>query len=440
MTTTFVPGDLSESDVLALSNERGEPDWLRDRRQEAFKAFTDLEWPHKKMEAWRMTDPARFDFEQPVVREPGPAPEHVASMVAGAGERAASAVLSDAGLRDVDPGDAGVVIADLSQAAAGDRAEIVQAELGTTVTAAEGKFEALSLAAFTCGALVYVPPEVQLDQPITLTVHVDAPGTHLPRVLVVADHHAQAQVYVVFSGEAQATVVDAVEMVAREGASLDVVTAQQWGLGVSQISTRRGRVDRDGHYRHLEVTLGGGIVYLRPDVELAGEGASGELLGVYFVETGQHVEHRSLIHHTASHTSSEALYKGALQGACRAAWYGNIRIEPGARQTSSDETNRNLILTDDARADSIPWLEILTSDVAGCGHHSSIGQIDELHLFYLESRGIPRVEALQMLVFGFFSEVTDRIELPGVTDVVLEEISGTIDREAMVLTDPRRTG
>jgi Fe-S cluster assembly protein SufD len=439
VTTTFAPGELSEADVLALSSERGEPDWLRDRRQEAFKAFADLEWPHKRMEAWRMTDPARFDLANPVVRDAGPAPAQPASIVRGAGDAAASAVLSDTGLCEVDPGDTGVVIADLSQAADGERADVVQAELGHTV-GAEGKFEALSLAAFTGGALVYIPPEVELDRPVTLTVHVDAPGTHLPRVLVVADHHAHASVYVAFTGNAEATVVDGVEMVARQGANLDVVTAQQWGLEVDQISTRRGRAGRDARYRHLEATLGGGIVYLRPDVELAGEGAAGELLGVYFVETGQHVEHRSLIDHTASHTSSEALYKGALQGDCRAAWYGNIRIEANAKQTSSDETNRNLILTDDARADSIPWLEILTSDVAGCGHHSSIGQIDELQLFYLESRGIPRAEALQMLVFGFFSEVTDRIELPGVTPVVLEEIASTIDREAIVLTDPRRSG
>lgn len=437
--TTFAPAELSESDVLALSAERGEPDWLRDRRQEAFKAFADLEWPHKKMEAWRMTDPARFDFGRTAVREAGPAPAEPASIVAGAGELAASAVLSDGGLRDVDVGDSGVVIADLSEAAAGGQAEVVQAELGQTV-GAEGKLEALNLAAFTAGALVYVPPRVELERPVALTVHVDAAGAHLPRVLVVADRQSAASVYVAFTGDAEATVIDAVEMVARDGAALDVVTGQLWGSSVGHVSTRRGRAGRDARYRHLEATLGGKTVYLRPDVELAGEGATGELLGVYFVETGQHVEHRSLIHHTASHTSSDSLYKGALQGACRAAWYGNIRIEPHAKQTSSDETNRNLILSDDARADSIPWLEILTSDVAGCGHHSSIGQIDELQLFYLQARGISRSKALEMLVFGFFSEVTDRIDLPGITETVLDELAASIDSEALVLTDPRRGG
>lgn len=439
MTATFVPGELSESDVLALSGDHREPDWLRDRRQEAFKAFSDLDWPNKKMEAWRMTDPKRFDLTRSVVRQAGPTPAETASVVAGAGELAASAVLSDAGLRDVDVGDSPVVIRDLSEAAAGEHAHIVEAELGQTV-GAEGKFEALSLAAFSAGAFIYIPPDTEVDRPIALTVHVDADGTHLPRVLVVADRHAKASVYVAFTGDAQATVIDTAEFVARDGAALDVVTAQQWALTVDQVSTRRGRVGRDARYRHLEVTLGGKTVYLRPDIELAGEGGAGELHGVYFVEGGQHVEHRSLIHHTASHTSSESLYKGALQGDCRAAWYGNIRIEPQAKQTTSDETNRNLILSDDARADSIPWLEILTSDVAGCGHHSSIGQIDEIQLFYLQARGIPRGEALKMLVYGFFREVTDRIELPGVTDTVLAELATSIDSNAIVLTDPRRAG
>lgn len=436
--TTFSPKQLTEHDVLALSAARDEPEWLRDRRQEAFKAFADLEWPHRKIEAWRMTDPRRFDFERPAVVDPGPAPDAPPSIVAGAGELAASAVLSDAGLRDVEAGDAGVVIAELSEAASGEHAEVVRAELGRTV-GAEGKTEALSLAAFTTGALVYVPPETELDRPIALTIHVDAAGSHLPRVLVVADHHAKASVYVTFTGDVEATVTDVVEAVARDGASLDLLTAQQWGLSVDQVSTRRGRVERDGTYRHLEVTLGGKTVYLRPDLQLAGDGGTGELLGVYFVETGQHVEHRSLVHHEGSHTVSNALYKGALQGKCRAAWYGNIRIEPNARQTTSDETNRNLILSDEARADSIPFLEILTSDVAGCGHHSSIGQIDEIQLFYLESRGVPRFEALQMLIFGFFREVTDRADLPGVTEVVLGEIADTIDRDTIVLTDPRRS-
>jgi Fe-S cluster assembly protein SufD len=216
------------------------------------------------------------------------------------------------------------------------------------------------------------------------------------------------------------------------------VTAQDWGPQVDHLASHTGYVGANADYRHLEVTLGGGTVYITPDVHLSQPGGSAELLGVYFTDTGQHVEHRSLIHHDASQTTSELVYKGALQGDSHATWYGNIRIEPHARATASDETNRNLILTDLARADSIPFLEIENSDVVRCGHHSSMGQVDELQLFYLESRGIPRDEAARLLVFGFFKEVTDRIDLPGVTEAVLAEIEVAIRTGPTTLMHQRR--
>src|SRR5690606_27661663 len=162
---------------------------------------------------------------------------------------------------------------------------------------------------------------------------------------------------------------------------------------VSHVTTHRARVGRDADYRHLELTLGGGTVYVRPDVWLAGQGGNAELLGVYFATGEEKFEHRSLIFHDGSHTTSDYVHKGALQDRAHATWFGNIRIDAGAKNTHSDETNRNLILSPGAKADTVPFLEILTADVAACGHHSSVGQIDELQLFYLESRGIPRDEA-----------------------------------------------
>jgi len=436
--TPFTPKELTEQDVLALSAAREEPDWLRDRRQEAFKAFADFAWPHRKMEAWRMTDPRRFDLERPVALADGPSPSAPSSIVAAAGELAASATLSDAGLRDVEVGESGVEILDLSQASQGPRADVVKESLGAAV-GAEGKFEALNLAAFTAGALVHLPAELIVDRPISLTVHVDAEGTHIPRILITTGHHARGSVYVTFTGDADATVIEALEVVVGDEARIDLVTAQQWGDRVDQIATRRGTVQRDASYRHLDAQLGGKTSYIRPDVHLAGQGADGELLGVSFADAGQHFETRSELRHDASNSHAEALYKGTLQGESRSVWYGNIRIEPHAKQCTSEETGRYLILTDHARADPLPFLEILTSDVQGCGHHSSVGQIDELQLFYLLSRGIPRRAALRMLIFGFFSEVTERIDLPGVTEAVLGEVADSIDEEAIVLSDPRRT-
>ena len=439
--TEFSIKGLTEQDVVALSAGYGEPDWLRDRRLEAYKAFADLDWPHKRVEEWRRTDPARFDLERPVQTDSGEPPADVSRLLGSARDVAASITVVDGGVHAAqlapEAAAQGLVVTDFATAAV-EHADVVREHLGSVVGAAT-KFDAYALAAFTGSVLVHVPANVALADPIAVRIHVSRPGAVTPRVLIVLGNHAEAKVYVDHTGAADATVVEVVEVVAGAGARADLVTAQDWGDAVDHIGVHKGRVLRDARYRHLEVTLGGKTVYLRPDVKLDGEGADGELLGVYFTDAGQHVEHRSLIHHNASHTTSESVYKGALQGRSRAVWYGNIRIEPHAKGTTSDETNRNLILTDGARADSIPFLEILTSDVVGCGHHSSVGQLDEQHLFYLESRGIPRHQAVRMLVFGFFAEVTDRIDLPGVTETVLAEIEHEIEQGDLALMDPRRS-
>ncbi|MPZ88903.1 MAG: Fe-S cluster assembly protein SufD [Nitriliruptorales bacterium] len=433
--------ELTEADVLAISGRLGEPSWLRDRRQEAFKAFSDLQWPHNRIEEWRYTDPRRFDFSRPILDAAGSAVARTDGIVGAVREQVAAGIgIVDSGVTEavVTPEAAaqGVVVTDLATAAR-EHERVVRDALGRAV-GPERKFDALNLAAFTAGVLVYVPADVELADPIAVTVQASGPGAFLPRVLVALGPHARASVYVDHFGDAETTVVEVIEAVLAEGSRLDCVTAQDWGSSVDHLGAHKGWVGSNAEYRHLEVTLGGKTVYLTPDAEMAQAGATAELLGVYFTDTGQHIEHRSLIHHNASNTSSESVYKGALQGESFASWYGNIRIEAHAKATASDETNRNLILSDGARVSSIPFLEILCSDVVRCGHHSSVGQVDEVQLFYLESRGIPRDEAARLLVFGFFKEVTDRIKLPGVTDVVLAEIEGEIRSGPITLMDQRR--
>jgi len=389
---------LTELQVIALSEARQEPSWLLERRLEAYKAFVDLEWPDNRVEEWRYTDPRRLDLTRPLV---------------DGGDIAAQAPAQ------------GVVISDLATAARTHEA-VVRDALGSAVDLGR-KFAAGNLAAFTEGLFVHVPAEVELDEPIRVTVEAAADGALLPRVLVVLGAHAKATVLLDHVGDADATVVEVVEAVLREGARLQLVTTQHWGPRVDHLGAHTGRVGANADYRHFEATLGGKTVYLTPDVELAEPGGNAELLGVYLTDDGRHVEHRSLIHHDASNTTSDSIYKGALQGDSFASWYGNIRIERHAKATASDETNRNLILGAGARASSIPFLEILCSDVVRCGHHSSVGQMDELQLFYLESRGIPREAAVRMLVFGFFKEVTDRVGVPAVADGVLAELSRAIE-------------
>ena len=440
MSITF--GGLTEDDVLAISAAYSEPEWLRDRRLEAFKAFSDLPWPTGEQEAWRYTNPKRFDLTRPVLTDSGFVPARTGGIVAALGEEIAGLVrIVDGGVVGTSLGgqaeDQGIVVADLASAAR-DHADVVREALGTAVGADE-KFDALNLAAFTAGAFVYVPAGVELELPLVVTVQVSQPGAVAPRILVVLGDNARANVYIDHAGDAEATVIEVVEVVLGRGAQAHVVSAQDWGTGVAHLGTHTGLVGSNADYRHLEATLGGTTVYLRPDVRLDHPGGNAEMLGVYFADQGQQIEHRSLIHHNASHTSSDLIYKGALQGDSRATFYGTIRIEEHAKATVSDETNRNLILTDLAKADSIPVLEILNSDVVRCGHHSSVGQVDELQMFYLESRGIPREEAARLLVFGFFAEVTDRIKLPGITETVLAEVEDQIRSGPTALMNQRRS-
>jgi Fe-S cluster assembly protein SufD len=431
--------DLTEQDVLALSAEGNEPDWLRDRRQEAFKAFADMAWPDVRVEEWRYTDPRRFDLGRPILDANGSAVGAIGSVTAAVGDGVAlRAHVADGRFSGVDiHADERATVTDLAAAAQGEYADLVRAYLGSVVGSDE-KFAALNLAAFTGGVVVVVPDEVEIDRPIIVTVQAVRDGAILPRLLVVVGRNAKATIYVDHTGDAAATVVEVVEVIVAEGGIAHVMSAQDWGPRVDHLGIHTGLVQRNGNYRHLEVSLGGRTVYVRPDVRLDHPGGNAELLGVYFCDEGQQIEHRSLIHHNASHTTSELVYKGALQGDSRATFFGNIRIAPHAKGTSADQTNRNLILTDKARADSIPFLEIENSDVVRCGHHSSVGQIDEIQLFYLESRGISREEAARLLVFGFFADVTDRIDLPGVTQAVLAEVEREIRSGPTALMDQRR--
>ena len=403
------PRSLTEQDVLAISEAAGDPTWLRDRRLEAFKAFSDLEWPTVRDEDWRFTNPKRIDLDREL----------------------ATAPLS-AGSPDVE----GVTVTDLATGAA-EHADVVRTHLGTVVPPEE-KFGALALSAFGDGVLVHVAADVEVDAPITVEVDA-ADGACVRWVLVVLERHAKATVLVTGSGAADGTVIDVVEAVVGDGATLNLVTTQDWSDGVAHVTTHRGKVGRDAHYQQTEITLGGDTVYVRPDVWLAGKGGEAELLGVYFPTGTEKVEHRSLIFHDADHTTSDYVHKGALSDTAHATWYGNIRIDIDAKQTVSDETNRNLILSPGAKADTLPFLEIETADVAACGHHSSVGQVDEVELWYLQSRGIPRDEAARMLVFAFFSEVLERVSAEGVAERVLADIEGAVKAAPATLMDPRRT-
>jgi Fe-S cluster assembly protein SufD len=186
------------------------------------------------------------------------------------------------------------------------------------------------------------------------------------------------------------------------------------------------RLGRDARISHTVVTLGGDLVRIVPSVTYAGRGGDAELNGLYITDAGQHQEHRLFVEHSAPDCRSRVLYKGALQGdEAHSVWIGDVLIDPTATGTDTYEYNRNLVLTDDARADSVPNLEILTGEITGAGHASANGRLEDIHLFYLMARGIPFEEARRLVIRGFFGELLDKIEI----DTVRERVAEAVEAE-----------
>ena len=219
---------------------------------------------------------------------------------------------------------------------------------------------------------------------------------------------------------------DGVEIIARAGSRLTVITVQRWDDDAVHAASHQARVDKDATLTHVVVTFGGSVVRVNPSVELAGPGSEARLYGLSFADSGQHLESQVYLHHKGPHTVGDVLYKGALQGAsARSVWIGDVLIGPDAVGTDSYEANRNLVLTDGARADSIPNLEIETGDIQGAGHASATGRFDDEQLFYLQARGIAEDEARRLVVIGFLSEIVQRIGIPALQD----ELTAAIERE-----------
>jgi Fe-S cluster assembly protein SufD len=273
----------------------------------------------------------------------------------------------------------------------------------------EDRASANAWSSFDKALLVSVTGEEQSRVTITR----DALGTtaRAAHLVIHAEKHSHGLVIIQNSGSAQLS--ENVEITVDEGANLTVVSVQEWDDEGIHLASHFADVGHDAHFKHVLVTLGGNVVRINPSVHLAREGGSVDLFGVYFADSGQHLEQQVFVNHDAPHTKSRVSYKGALQGhGARTVWVGDVLIRPSAPGTDSYEQNRNLLLTDGARADSVPNLEIETGDIAGAGHASASGRFDDEQLFYLETRGIPEDEARRLVVRGFLSEIIQKIGFP----------------------------
>jgi Fe-S cluster assembly protein SufD len=274
--------------------------------------------------------------------------------------------------------------------------------------------------------VVRVAPEAQLDRPVTLGLS-GAGGDYVVWGQLVVEVGAFAKATVVLDHTGLARYSGGVTVLVGDGAQVSLVSVQDWAPGAVHGGQYDTVVGRDATFKQVVVTLGGDLVRLVSNVHYSGPGASAELFGVYFADETQHQEHRLWVDHSVPHCKSNVKYKGALQGEdARTVWIGDVRIRPAAIGTDTYELNRNLVLTDGARADSVPNLEIETGEIVGAGHASATGRFDDEQLFYLCSRGIDAETARRLVVRGFFADVVQQIGLPELQDRLMATIEARL--------------
>ena len=281
---------------------------------------------------------------------------------------------------------------------------------------------------------VTIPAEAELDRPVAITLTgTDVEHATATHAVITAGAHSRATVVLRFLGSA--TLTDIVEVVVGDGAELTVVSIDDWADDAVHVGHRHAQVGRDAKFKHVDVTFGGDVVRHDTTAEYAGPGGDVEMLGLYFADAGQHIEHRLFVDHTAPKTKSHVTYKGALQGErAHTVWIGNVLIRKVAEGIETYEENRNLVLTDGCQADSVPNLEIETGEIEGAGHASATARFDDEQLFYLRSRGISEKEAQRLVVHGFFNDLIRKIAVPELE----EQLASTVEAELAknVLKEP----
>lgn len=395
-------------------------------RASAWEAFQKFSLPVNTDEAWRRTDlrllPAA-DFKLPkdgAFEDLPVVPEQLLKPLTG-GQHGGQITLLPGGSQihlDEALAKKGVVFTDF-RTAEKNHAEQLAKLIGKIVKPDDGKFAALASALAQNGVLLYVPKNVQVEDPLHSVLW--GPGTDLAHfshlIVYVEDGASVTYVHEAASPDEVGHAMHAgvVEIYVGRDANLRFVELQSWGRHVWNFSHERARVERGGNLDWIFGAVGSRLTKNFSDLDLAGEGSVGRMSGFYFTDGTQHLDHDTQQNHLAPHTTSDLLFKGALKGKSRSVWQGMIYVAPGAQKTDGYQANRNLVLDDQARADSIPGLEILADDVR-CTHGATVGKLEQEPLFYLKSRGIPQREAEQLVVEGFFDPIMQRIPFEGVRE------------------------
>lgn len=423
----------------AISRAWDEPRWLREFRVRAWEVFARLPPPEPTDEAWRRTPPEWFSWEGlvPAAEAPrrGMPPAAVSEALAVEPDRGGTVVNRNGVplLVELDPAlqRRGVVFTDL-RTAAREYPELIKAHLASVIRPEESKFAAQHAAFLSGGVLLYVPRGVEVSRPLVSVEYTDLQRAAVfPHVLVVLEEGARATLLQVWCAaeESDALVNAATELTVGNAAELRFVSLQTWSPRMRELGTTRAEVGRDASCATLVAGFGARIWKAFVQSHLRGVGGSSEMLGAFFAADHQHYDTHTLQEHFAPHTTSDLLYKDAVQDSARSIFAGLIRVHPGAQRTNAFQSNRNLILSKDAKADSKPELEIMANDLR-CTHGSAVSRIDDQHVFYLQTRGLTRQQAIHMIVEGFFSEVLDRVPLSHVRLAIEQRVAEKMGAQA----------
>jgi Fe-S cluster assembly protein SufD len=423
--------EFKEEDVLALSRYREEPEWMKQRRLEAWRVFRDTPRPKTTDEPWRRTNIRRLKLDKVAPAIGGAQiddlPSRLTAMIGGAEQAglllhvnggAVHSTLSAAMARQ------GVIFTAMDTAVREHSDLLKRHFMREAVRVGDGYFAAMHGALWSGGTFLYVPKNVRVVLPLHAATWAGPGVNSFTHTLVVVDSGAQVTFIEEFTsadGGDQAMHNGIVELILRDNAQLDYVNVQDWDRKAYNFTTERAIVDRDATLHWVIGGVGSRLTKSFIDSSLVGPGSTALMSGVFFGDGRQHLDYDTQQNHMAPHTTSDLLYKGALKGKARSVWQGMIKVFPAGQKTDGYQANRNLILEKSARADSIPGLEIEADDVR-CTHGATVSQLDPDEVFYVRSRGLPLEETQRLIVQGFFSPVIERIPLESVRERLSDEI------------------
>lgn len=393
---------------------RGQPAWRAEQMAEAFASFEAQELPSAAEEDWKYVELGIDLADVAPALEPGTSMPPGPFLTAAEAQVSGRVTVVDGIVTEVSADDSGATVRTVADLEALEAAAVVDRD----------KFAAGHLAFAPDAVRVEVGDGAVMERPLLIDVQATRSGVmSFPHIEVDVGANGEGRVLVVYRSpdDIEAVAVPGVTLVAGDGGRLRYMSIQGWGSGTVGLLHQRVRLGRDATGRIGEVGLGGRFARMDLNVELEGAGSSSEVVGLYFGEDHQTLDYRLLISHIGRNTSSDVFLKGAVEDHAESVFTGLLRIEKDAERSSAFETNRNLVLSENAKAHSVPNLEILCNDVV-CGHGSSVGPLEEEHLYYLQSRGIPRIKAERMLVRGFFTDVIDRLPIDVVADPVQEAV------------------